>query len=89
MSSTRNEDIPINQNITSNEYDSQFIGNFEPSEYSESSIQCYASIEELQRGPKGSEYSKNCYTSKTDIKCLRDPIDSRVTLVSILNLIII
>jgi len=65
LSSTRNENMQINQNILSSyEFDSQFIARFE-TPYSESSI--------------------NYFSSKSELKCLRDPIDSRVTLVSILN----
>lgn len=33
-----------------------------------------------------SESSINCYISKGEVKCLRDPIDSRVTIVSYLYL---
>lgn len=65
LSSTRNEDMQINQNIlSSHEYDSQFNAHFERP-YSESSI--------------------SYYIPKTELKCLRDPIASRVTLVSIVN----
>lgn len=35
-----------------------------------------------------SESSITCYTSKVELKCLRDPIASRITLVSIFNLMI-
>lgn len=69
LSSTRNEDMLINQNVqnitSSYEYDSQFVTRFERP-YSESAI--------------------SCYSSKIELKCLRDPIASRVTLVNILNL---
>jgi len=47
--------------LSSTEYDSQLVGNFE-TPYSESSL--------------------NCYASKVELKYLRDPIASRVTLVS-------
>ncbi|KAL4141486.1 hypothetical protein QTP88_004117 [Uroleucon formosanum] len=64
LSSTRNEDIQINENVnsivSSSEYDSQLVRHFE-TPYSESSL--------------------NCYTSKIELKHLRDPIASRVTLV--------
>lgn len=33
-----------------------------------------------------SETSISCYSSKVELKCLRDPIASRVTLVNILSL---
>lgn len=66
LSSTRNEDVQINQNVhnitSSYEYDSQLNARFERP-YSESSI--------------------SCYSSKVELKCLRDPIASRVTLVNI------
>lgn len=63
LSSTRNEEMQINQNISPHEYDSQFNSHFERP-YSESSI--------------------SCYIPKTELMSLRDPIASRVTLVSTL-----
>lgn len=69
MSSTRNEDMLINQNVNNimsslshiHKYDTQFLTRFE-TPYSESSI--------------------SNYIPKAELKCLRDPIDSRVTFVS-------
>lgn len=69
LSSTRNEDMQINQNInnlSSIEYDQPYIGCCE--------IPCSESI-------------ITCYKSKVELKCLKDPIGSRVTLVSIYHLI--
>lgn len=72
LSSTRNEDVQINQNIhnfkSSYVYDSQFNSHLE-TPYSESSI-C-------------------CFMSKIELKCLRDPIASRVTLVNIIIWLIV
>lgn len=66
LSSTRNEDVQINQNIhnfkSSYVYDPQFTSHLEIP-YSESSM---------------------CFMSKMELKCLQDPIASRVTLVNII-----